>query len=97
MSDDQDELRFAKTQQWYVTAAAASLYAGTYAVLKAAHLRCYEVGLVSVFLVGVATGGTIILWRLQNHMLHLRRSKPEISVPRVGPTDVVWHLTGIIG
>ena len=33
MSDDRDELRFAKTQQWYVAAAAVSLYAGTYAVL----------------------------------------------------------------
>ena len=56
MSDDRDELRFAKTQQWYVAAAAVSLYAGAYAVLKAAHLRCYEVGLVSVFLAAVATG-----------------------------------------
>ena len=59
-------------------------------------MRCFEVELVSVFLVAVAAGGTVILWQLQNHMCCLRRSKPEINVPRFRPTDVFGHLTGII-
>ncbi len=59
-------------------------------------MRCFEVGLVSVFLAAVATGGTVILWQLQNHLRDPRRSTPEINVPRVRDTDVVWYLTGII-
>jgi uncharacterized membrane protein YidH (DUF202 family) len=96
MSDDRDELRFAKTQQWYVAAAAVSLYAGTYAVLRAAHLRRFEVGLVIVFVATVAIAGTVILWQLQSHMRDLRRNTPEINVPLVRARDVIAYLTGII-
>lgn len=92
---DQAELRFAKTQQWYVAGASASLNAGVYALLKGAHLRWYEVAFVVLFIVGVAIGGTCILWQLQNHMYDLRRVE-DINVRRVRPTDVWGQLTAVV-
>jgi hypothetical protein len=92
---DPAELRFAKTQQWYVAGASASLNAGVYALLRGAHLRCYEAALVVLFIACVAIGGTFILWQLQKHMYEQRRSV-EINVPRVRSTDVCWQLTVVV-
>jgi hypothetical protein len=92
---DQEELRFAKKQQWYVATASVTLNAATFALLKGSHLHDYEALAAIFFILFVAAAGVGVLWHLQDHMQGLRR-KSEPDAPWYGPTDVVVLLTFVV-
>jgi hypothetical protein len=74
MSEDFEEIRFAKTQQWRIATAALTLLGATFAVSHAMRpLACWEkaVGTLLVALIGVS--GAVILLQLQNHLAETRR------------------------
>jgi hypothetical protein len=92
---DAEELRFAKTQQWYVATASVTLNAAAFALLKGSHLHDYEALAAIFFILFVAAAGVGVLWQLQDHMQSLRR-KSEPDAPWHRPTDVVVLLTFVV-
>jgi hypothetical protein len=92
---DQEELRFAKKQQWYVATASVTLNAAAFALLKGSHLRDYEALAVIFFILFVAAAGVGVLCHLQDHMQSLRR-KSEPDAPWYRQTDVVVLLMFVV-
>jgi hypothetical protein len=94
-----DELRFAKRQQWAVTAAAIALIAGIYHIADNADppLRDWEQHLAAFLVLVVAAGGIAMLFKLQGH---LKRARLEFDKKDVRPyrrgLDVVIALTTAI-
>jgi hypothetical protein len=86
------ELRFAKTQQWYVATAAVTLNAAVFALLKGSHLHGLEALAAISFVLLVAAAGVRVLCDLQDHMQSLR----EPNAPWHRPTDVVFLLMGVV-
>jgi hypothetical protein len=94
MADD-EELRFAKTQQWYVATASVTLNAAAFALSKGSQLLEIEKLFASLFVVVVVGFAIRVLLELQDHMLSVRqRSEPDAPWQR--PTDVVRMLTIIV-
>jgi hypothetical protein len=74
-SEQLEELRFAKTQQWRVATAAVTLLGAIFVVAHTLHpLAIFErvIGTVLVALIGVA--GSVFLISLQNHLRRTRNS-----------------------
>jgi hypothetical protein len=69
-----DELRFAKRQQWAITAAAIALIAGIYHIADNADppMRHWEQHLAAFLVLGVAGGGIGMLFKLQGHLCRTR-------------------------
>jgi len=89
---DQEELRFAKKQQWYVATASVTLNAAVIALLKGSQLRDCEPLVACLFIALVAGAGIMVLWQLQNHLCKVRRrSEREAKWHR--ETDVFYLLT----
>ena len=93
---DNQELRFAKTQQWYVATASVTLIAAAFAFLKGSQLTIYQALAASAFIQSVEYYGIRVLGQLQDHLQRLRqKSEPKVRWAR--STDVVWLLMGIVG
>jgi hypothetical protein len=86
---DQDELRFAKTQQWYVATASVTLNAAAFALLKGSHLHDYEALAAIFFILFVAAAGVGVLWHLQDYMQGLRRKLEPAA--RIGAILFGWR------
>ena len=69
-----DELRFAKRQQWAVTAAAIALIAGIYHIADNADppMAPWEQHLAVFLVLAVAAGGIWMLFKLQGHLERTR-------------------------
>ena len=69
-----DELRFAKRQQWAVTAAAIALIAGIYHIADNAdpEMAPWEQHLAEFLVLIVAAGGIAMLFKLQGHLCRTR-------------------------
>jgi len=69
-----DELRFAKRQQWAVTAAAIALIAGIYHIADNADppMAPWEQHLAAFCVLVVAAGGIGMLYKLQGHLCRTR-------------------------
>jgi hypothetical protein len=95
MNDDATELRFAKTQQWYVATASVTLNAAAFALLKGSHLHGIEALLAIFFVLFVAAAGVGVLCHLQDHMQSLRQ-KTEGDAPWHRPSDIVVLLMFVV-
>ena len=94
---DQEELRFAKTQQWYVATASITLNAATFGLTKgSSQLLEIEKFFAILFVVIVAAFGIRVLSDLQDHMRSIRQRSVS-NVPWARSTDVVWWLAFIVG
>lgn len=72
-----EELRFAKTQQWRIAAAAITLLAAIFAVAHSLHpLSTVEKVVTTVLVTLVGVFGSIFLFSLQKH---LRRTRLRIN------------------
>jgi hypothetical protein len=89
-----EELRFAKRQQWTITAAVVALIAGAYGIEKS--LDPWEQALAAAILIGVVVvAGIYWLFDLQGHLYRTRlvidRSDPD---PWWRGSDVVSGMAG---
>lgn len=92
-----EELRFAKKQQWYVATSAVTLLAGIFAIARSTTLSEVEKAAATVFIVLIASFGTVFLCKLQSHMMEKRKElDPADSCPWVRGSDVLLVLAGII-
>jgi hypothetical protein len=99
MREDRDEeIRFAKTQQWRVAIAALTLLGATFAVSHAMRpLACAEkaAGTVLVTLIGMS--GAVILLQLQNHLAEKRREiKPDEASAWLRGGAVLFSLVAAV-
>ena len=87
-----EELRFAKRQQWAITAAVIAFIAGAFHMAHTVKqpLACWEKWASTIFVIGVAAGGIVMLFRLQGH---LRRTRLVIDWRDKGPW---WRSAEII-
>ena len=67
-----EELRFAKRQQWTITAAVVALIAGAYTIAEKQSLAPWEKAVAAILIVVVVIGGICWLCDLQRH-LHVTR------------------------
>jgi uncharacterized membrane protein len=89
---DQEELRFAKKQQWYVATASVTLSAGVIALLKGSRLSDRETIFAIGFIAIVTIAGVVVLGQLQHHLFKERR-KSEREAPWHRLSDVFGLLT----
>jgi hypothetical protein len=67
-----EELRFAKRQQWTITAAVVALIAGAYASDKVQSLAPLEKAVATILVIAVVVGGIYWLFDLQRHLYRTR-------------------------
>jgi SNF family Na+-dependent transporter len=93
-----EELRFAKKQQWNVAAAVVVLLGAIFAIANATEdLQTWEM-LVGSLMAALAAGiGCWWLWRLQNHLCKTRlRINPNDPNPWHRGWDVLYPLMGTL-
>jgi hypothetical protein len=93
---DNEELRFAKMQQWYVAASTGAVNAAAYSLLKGTQLRGFEACVVTIFILLVAAAGVGVIAALQSHMRTLPQ-RSEANPPWHRWSDVFWLLTVFVG
>jgi hypothetical protein len=89
-----EELRFAKRQQWTITAAVVALIGGAYTIAKPLdHL--WEKAVATILVMAVVAGGIYFLCDLQRHLYHTR-----MIIDRWDP-DPWWRgadvVSGMVG
>lgn len=89
---DNEELRFAKRQQWYVAASVGAVNAAAYSQLKGTQLRGFETCVVTIFILLVVAAGVVVMATLQSHIRTLRQ-RSEPNPPWHRWSDVFWLLT----
>jgi hypothetical protein len=67
-----EELRFAKRQQWTITAAVVALIAGAYASHVVQSLAPWEKAVATILVIAVVAGGIYWLFDLQGHLYRTR-------------------------
>jgi hypothetical protein len=67
-----EELRFAKRQQWTITAAVVALIAGVYASGDVVKLAPWEKAVATILVIAVAAGSIYWLFDLQGHLYRTR-------------------------
>src|SRR5262245_12183690 len=91
-----EELRFAKRQQWTITAAVVGLIAGAYTIaVEKRSLDAWEKAVAAILIVAVVVAGIYWLLDLQRHLYHTR-----LRIDRWDP-DPWWRgseiVTGMAG
>jgi hypothetical protein len=92
-----EELRFAKKQQWYVAASVVGLLGAIFAISRGLQLSEVEKAVATIFILAIAGCGIRILKHLQDHMQHLRQ-RLEPYAEKIywhRPTDVFWALAAV--
>jgi SNF family Na+-dependent transporter len=94
----EEELRFAKKQQWNVAAAVVALLGAIFAIANATEdLQTWEQFVASLMAALAAGIGCWWLWRLQNHLRDTRlRIDPKDRNPWHRGWDVLYPLLGTL-
>src|SRR5262249_33519269 len=88
-----EEIRFAKRQQWTITAAVVALIAGAYSIEKS--LDHWEQAVAAILIVVVVIGGIYWLIDLQHHLYRTRlRIDPYDPDPWWRGADVASGMAG---
>jgi O-antigen/teichoic acid export membrane protein len=67
-----EELRFAKKQQWYVATSAVTLLGAIFAITRVTKLKFVENAVATIFIALVAGFGVYFLCKLQHHLKRVR-------------------------
>jgi hypothetical protein len=91
-----EEIRFAKRQQWTITAAVVGLIAGAYTIaVEKQSLDPWEQAIAAILVVVVAFGGIYWLIDLQRHLYRTRlRIDPYDPDPRWRGSEIVNGMAG---
>jgi UPF0716 family protein affecting phage T7 exclusion len=95
-SELDQELRFAKQQQWYVAALAVALNAGMITFTKGMALVGIELLLTVVGFLLIGAGGIAVVVHLQDHMQSTRREIDPEDETWSRTSDVVYPLSALI-
>jgi hypothetical protein len=92
-----DELRFAKKQQWYVATSAVTLLGAIFAIARVTKLNLAEKDVATFFIALVAAFGIYFLWKLQHRLKRVRLVlDPTDKNPLLRGVDIALVLSGII-
>jgi hypothetical protein len=93
-----EELRFAKKQQWYVATSAVTLLGAIFAITRVTKLNFVENAVATIFIALVAGFGVYFLCKLQHHMKRVRLELvPDDKNPLLRGVDILLVLSGIVG
>jgi hypothetical protein len=96
---DDEEIRFAKKQQWYVATAAVTLIAAIFALADKIDPTTYEKVIAVAVLIAIAISGFLNLRSLQKHIVSKRPKNDQRgkrSWWKSRGADIMWTLIGIV-
>jgi hypothetical protein len=88
-----EEIRFAKRQQWSVAYYALTLLGALFAITRGANLNWAEILAAIVLIAAIAGFGSRQIWYLQKHLKDLRR---KIGESEDSPSDVLCILVAAL-
>jgi hypothetical protein len=94
-----EELRFAKKQQWSIAASAMALLGAIFGAVHAMEpLGPWEKAIAAILALGVAIGASMHLWSLQDHLAATRR-QIDVSDAKawLRGTSILYSLIGVLG
>src|SRR5262245_54202949 len=94
---DDEELRFAKKQQWYVATAAVTLSAAVFALAdKLDDITDYEKRIAVLAVATIAVCAFLNLRSLQKHIVSKRPENDQVPWWMSRGVEVMWTLVGAV-